>query len=123
MKWLVLQLLTLYCLVIMPVTGKFKEAVEVVTEPPIYVVPDQILLRCVTSPNVYDCKNKCGFHSDCIFGYECCYSSCGKICMRMQEPVTRTKKINPNSTVVSTVVPLTTSEMSTTLEGQHINST
>ncbi|VCW70067.1 unnamed protein product [Gulo gulo] len=43
--------------------------------------------------------------------------------MRMQEPVTRTKKINPSSTVVSTVVPLITSEMSTTLEGQHINST
>ncbi|XP_044118522.1 WAP four-disulfide core domain protein 10A-like [Neovison vison] len=118
MKWLVLQLLTLYCLVIMPVTGKLKETVEVRKKPPIYG-------RCVISPNVYDCKNTCQFHSDCIFGYECCYSSCGKICMRMQEIVVRTKKIVPSSssTVVSTVVPLITSEMPTTLEGQDINST
>uniref|UniRef100_M3Z1Q0 WAP domain-containing protein n=1 Tax=Mustela putorius furo TaxID=9669 RepID=M3Z1Q0_MUSPF len=107
----------------MPVTGKFKESAEVIEKPPIYVLPEHILLGCVIVPNVYDCKNKCQFHSDCIFGYECCYSSCGKICMRMKETVIRTKKINPSRTVVSTVVPLITSEMPTTLEGQDISST
>lgn len=36
MKWLFLQLLTLYCLVILPVTGSFRRKIKTTAEPPKY---------------------------------------------------------------------------------------
>nr|XP_035959754.1 WAP four-disulfide core domain protein 10A-like [Halichoerus grypus] len=123
MKWLVLQLLTLYCLMIMPVTGKMKERVEVETQRPVYIVPKPELLHCANMPNYHDCQRKCEFYSDCIIGYECCLSICGKICMKIPEPETSTNNNNPSSTVVSTVVPLNTSEMSSIPKGRPTNST
>ncbi|XP_039105357.1 WAP four-disulfide core domain protein 10A-like [Hyaena hyaena] len=113
MKWLFLQLLTLCCLVILPVAGSFKSKTETTTPSPKFIKPTLELLRCVEAPTHYDCKKKCDYHSDCSFKYECCYSNCGKICMRIPDSETS------NGNYAPITVAAVTSYLTTSPENDH----
>ncbi|XP_047600085.1 WAP four-disulfide core domain protein 10A-like [Lutra lutra] len=83
MKWLVLQLLTLYCLVITPVTGSMREK-RTVIKPQEYIIVEPKLRTCVRKPTPFECYRICRTSWDCPHGYECCFSSCGNICLHIR---------------------------------------
>ncbi|XP_038288800.1 protein WFDC11-like isoform X1 [Canis lupus familiaris] len=85
MKWLVFQLVTLYCLVIMPVTGTMKEKTKKVTRRPNFIVVKPKMRDCSRSPTYYECQRKCQYSWDCAVGYECCFAACGSICLNIRQ--------------------------------------
>ncbi|XP_047599772.1 protein WFDC10B-like [Lutra lutra] len=101
MKWLVLQLLTLYCLVIMSVIGSLREIPHHIPERQHFIIPKRILRDCEKIPNFHQCSRYCNFDRDCDTGDECCSSSCGNICMKIAEPETSIKNDNPSTTVAT----------------------
>uniref|UniRef100_A0A8I3NTF4 WAP domain-containing protein n=2 Tax=Canis lupus familiaris TaxID=9615 RepID=A0A8I3NTF4_CANLF len=83
MNWLFLQLVILYCLVIMPVTGNMREKTRKVTRPH-FINPKDALSDCPNLPNYYDCRKQCNSYSGCNTDSICCLSICGNICMKIR---------------------------------------
>ncbi|CAD7669311.1 unnamed protein product [Nyctereutes procyonoides] len=86
MKWLFLQLVTLYCLVIMPVTGNMREKTRKVTRHPHFINPKDALSDCPNLPNYYDCRKQCNSYSGYNTDSLCYLSICGNICMKIRGP-------------------------------------
>ncbi|XP_032205998.1 protein WFDC10B-like [Mustela erminea] len=101
MKWLVLQLLTLYCLVITPVTGSLRGKPIYIPEHRDFIVPKPILRDCEKIPNIHECRRYCNFDIECNTGDYCCSSSCGNVCMKIAEPETSIENDNPSTTVAT----------------------
>ncbi|XP_027977734.1 WAP four-disulfide core domain protein 10A-like [Eumetopias jubatus] len=110
MKWLVLQLLTLYCLVIMPVTGGIGENPEPVTKRPDFILVYPKLRECSRNPTYYECHRKCKYSWNCALGYECCFSVCGTICLNIRQIETFIENTSPSTEAETTLYPTTTTE-------------
>ncbi|XP_046535854.1 WAP four-disulfide core domain protein 13-like isoform X1 [Equus quagga] len=105
MKWLVLQLLTLYCLGILPASGNWKERIDSLVEFPIYIFPKLKLKPCPKIPTDEHCVTNCQLHSECQIGHRCCRAFCGNVCMLLKETGSSSRN-NKISNMVSTVEPL-----------------
>nr|XP_044604586.1 protein WFDC9 isoform X2 [Equus asinus]XP_044604587.1 protein WFDC9 isoform X2 [Equus asinus] len=105
MKWLVLQLLTLYCLGILPASGNWKERIDSLDEFPIYIFPKLKLKPCPKIPTDEHCVTNCQLHSECQIGHRCCRAFCGNVCMLLKETGSSSRN-NKISNMMSTVEPL-----------------
>jgi hypothetical protein len=83
MKWFVLQLLLLLCVVDMPVLGKWKERVYSDAEIPDYVLSELKLKAFLKNPTDSECRTFCKAHMECKLDHYCCHASCGNVCIHM----------------------------------------
>uniref|UniRef100_A0A8C8YC45 WAP domain-containing protein n=1 Tax=Prolemur simus TaxID=1328070 RepID=A0A8C8YC45_PROSS len=81
MKWFILQLLIVPCMVVLPVTGKWKGRVSSSLLTYCFSVLSKGKLKpCSMTPLDGQCSIFCKRHLECPTGQHCCKTFCGNVC-------------------------------------------